>query len=46
MSYAPKEVLAVITLLIGLWIIGAIVNLVKRSLETTKTDKPLFGTTK
>ena len=42
MSYAPRVVLAILTLIIGLWIIGAIVNLVRRSLEGTKTDKTLI----
>ncbi len=42
MSYAPRVVLAIVTLIIGLWIIGAIVNLVRRTLEGTKTDKTLI----
>jgi len=46
MSYAPRVMLTIITLRIGLWIIGAVVNLMRRSLETTKTGKKLFGTTK
>ena len=42
MSYAPKVVLAIVTLIIGLWIIGAVTNIVRRTLEGSKTDKTLI----
>lgn len=42
MAYAPKFVLAIITLIIGLWIIRAVVNVTKKTLEKTKTDKTLI----
>ncbi|MEN8135812.1 MAG: mechanosensitive ion channel domain-containing protein [Thermodesulfobacteriota bacterium] len=42
MTYAPQLVLAIITLIIGLWIIGAVVNLSRKTLEKSKTDKTLL----
>ena len=41
-AYAPKFVLAIITLVIGLWIIGLITKAVRKSMEKTKTDKTLI----
>ena len=41
MTYAPKLVLAIITLIIGLWIISIVVNVVQKTLEKSKTDKTL-----
>lgn len=42
MAYAPKFVLAIITLIIGLWVIRVLVNLTLKTLEKTKTDKTLI----
>ena len=42
MAYAPKFVLAIITLVVGLWLIGIIVKVVKKSMEKTKADKTLI----
>jgi len=41
-AYAPKFVLAIITLVVGLWIIGMIVGAVRKSMQKTKTDKTLI----
>ena len=41
MTYTPKLVLAIITLIIGLWIIRTIVNVARKSLQVSKTDKTL-----
>ena len=41
MAYAPKLFFAIITLVIGLWVIGAVVNLTRKTLEKSKTDKTL-----
>lgn len=41
MTYAPKLVLAIITLIIGLWIIGTVVNVTRKALQKSKTDKTL-----
>jgi small conductance mechanosensitive channel len=40
--YAPKLVLSVLTLLIGLWIISGISKLVKASMERSKVDPTLI----
>ncbi len=40
--YAPKLVLAIVTLVIGLWIIGFVTRGVRKSMEKTKTDKTLI----
>ncbi|MGI9570497.1 MAG: mechanosensitive ion channel family protein, partial [Desulfobulbia bacterium] len=40
--YAPKRVLAIVTLVIGLWIIGFFTRGVRKSMEKTKTDKTLI----
>lgn len=41
-EYAPKLALAIITLLIGLWIISGITKLVKLSMERSKVDPTLI----
>jgi len=41
MSYAPKIVLAIVTLIIGLWIIGTVVKLSRKAMDHTKMDKTL-----
>jgi small conductance mechanosensitive channel len=42
MAYAPKFVLAIITLIVGLWIIGLVTNVVRKAMEKTKADKTLI----
>jgi len=42
MAYAPKVVLAIITLVIGLWLIGIVTRITRKSMEKTKTDKTLI----
>jgi len=42
MAYAPKVVLALITLVIGLWLIGLITRITRKSMEKTKADKTLI----
>lgn len=42
MMYAPRLVLAILTLIIGLWIIGALVGLTRKALEKSNTDKTLI----
>lgn len=42
MAYAPKFVLAILTLIIGLWIIGTVVNVTRKTLDKSKTDKTLI----
>ncbi|MBT7087106.1 MAG: mechanosensitive ion channel family protein, partial [Desulfobacterales bacterium] len=42
MAYAPKFVLAIFTLIIGLLIIGSVVNVTRKALEKSKTDKTLI----
>ena len=41
-TYAPKVVLAVITLIVGLWLIRLISKVTRKSMEKTKTDKTLI----
>ena len=41
-EYAPKLALAILTLLIGLWIISGITKLVKLSMERSKVDPTLI----
>lgn len=41
MTYGPKLALAIITLIIGLWIIGSVVGVTRKGLEKSKTDKTL-----
>ena len=42
MTYAPKFVLAIITLIVGLWLIGLITKITRKSMEKTKADKTLI----
>jgi len=42
MAYAPKLVLAIITLIVGLWIIGLVSRVTKKAMEKTKADKTLI----
>jgi len=42
MSYAPKVVLAIVTLIIGLWLIGLITRATRKAMEKTKADKTLI----
>ena len=42
LEYAPKLALAILTLLIGLWIISGITKLVKLSMERSKVDPTLI----
>lgn len=42
MMYAPKLLLAIVTLILGLWIIGAITRLIRRRLEKSKTDQTII----
>jgi small conductance mechanosensitive channel len=41
-EYAPRLALAILTLLIGLWIISGIVKLIKLSMERSKVDPTLI----
>ncbi|GLS90782.1 hypothetical protein GCM10007916_18490 [Psychromonas marina] len=41
-EYAPKLMLAIVTLLIGLWIIGGITKVVKLSMQRSKADPTLI----
>lgn len=42
LEYAPRLVLAILTLLIGLWIISGITKLIKLSMERSKVDPTLI----
>ncbi len=42
MAYAPKLVLAIITLVVGLWVIKIMVNITRKALEKSKTDVTLI----
>jgi small conductance mechanosensitive channel len=42
MMYAPKVVLAIVTLIVGLWLIGMITKVTRKSMEKTKADKTLI----
>ena len=42
MIYAPKVVLAIVTLVVGLWVIGFVTKGVRKSMEKTKVDKTLI----
>ncbi|MBT7698076.1 MAG: mechanosensitive ion channel [Desulfobacterales bacterium] len=42
MAYAPKFVLAIFTLIIGLLIIGSVVKVTRKALEKSKTDTTLI----
>ena len=41
-AYTPKVVLAIITLIVGLWLIGLITKVTRKSMEKTKADKTLI----
>jgi len=41
LSYGPKVLMAVITLIIGLWIINKVVSVLGKALEARKTDQTL-----
>jgi len=41
MIYAPRVVLAVLTLIVGLWIIGVVVKVSKKAMDSSKMDKTL-----
>lgn len=41
-AYAPKLALAIITLIIGLWLIGIVTKVTRKSMEKTKADKTLI----
>ena len=41
LTYAPKLALAIVTLIIGLWIISAVVKLLRVSMEKSKVDPTL-----
>jgi small conductance mechanosensitive channel len=42
LEYAPKLALAIVTLLIGLWIINGVTKLIKLSMERSKVDPTLI----
>lgn len=42
MTYAPRFILAIITLVIGLWLIGFVTKVTRKAMEKTKTDKTLI----
>ena len=42
MAYAPKVVLAIVTLIIGLWLIRLITRATRKAMEKTKADKTLI----
>lgn len=41
-AYAPKLALAIITLIVGLWLIGIVTKVTRKSMEKTKADKTLI----
>jgi len=41
-TYAPKVILAIITLIVGLWLIGLVTRVTRKSMEKTKADKTLI----
>jgi small conductance mechanosensitive channel len=41
-EYAPKLALAIVTLIVGLWLIGIVTNILEKTLITAKTDKTLI----
>ncbi len=41
-SYAPKLILAIITLVVGLWLIGIVTSGARKAMEKTRTDKTLI----
>ena len=42
MAYAPKLALAIVTLIVGLWLIGIVTKVTRKSMEKTKADKTLI----
>jgi len=42
LEYAPKLALAIVTLIIGLWIISVVTNILGKALIASKTDKTLI----
>lgn len=42
MAYAPKVILAVVTLVIGLWLIRVVAGVTRKAMEKTKADKTLI----
>ena len=42
MAYTPKVVLAIITLIVGLWLIGLVTRVTRKSMDKTKADKTLI----
>jgi small conductance mechanosensitive channel len=42
MAYAPKVVLAIITLIVGLWLIGLVTRVTRKSMDKTKAYKTLI----
>lgn len=42
LEYAPKLALAIVTLIIGLWVISLLVKVLKKALEASKTDETLI----
>lgn len=43
LEYAPKLALAIVTLVIGLWIISGVANILEKALTVSKTDKTLIS---
>jgi small conductance mechanosensitive channel len=41
-AYAPRVVLAIITLIVGLWLIGLITRVIRKAMEKTNADKTLI----
>ena len=46
MNYAPKLMMAIVVLVIGLWIIGAFVNVTAKIMKKSKVDETLIPFTK
>ncbi|MFC1844574.1 mechanosensitive ion channel family protein, partial [Thermodesulfobacteriota bacterium] len=42
MIYAPKFLLAILTLFVGLWLIGLVTKVTRKSMEKTRADKTLI----
>lgn len=42
LEYAPKLALAIVTLIVGLWIISLLVKVLNKALEASKTDETLI----
>ncbi len=41
MTYGPRIIAAVLTLVVGLWVVGAVVGLIRRALDKSKVDPSL-----